>query len=294
VPEQQDANSTANVIARGMKLGGVRAPRPAKKEDVRVLTENRLMSIFGKEIDPSKNVVGAARTQKLKAIEKMLGLPFEQMWLNLDTPAYDLNDRLSYRTSKQIAEYMVKKTETGAITHSFGIKSSSGPDAAAQAMFNLLMNEDGLKATSVRWTEGIGGHGDSSEADIKTGGADYLFTKPKATMKPYSVATDNHAYFHFDPLRLYSRLDFWANYKDQYGKRMKETDPIGEIKPAKPTSGSGTYELMFKNGISWADLSIISVSPAVRERLVKMLLDNGVPPEKYGASSWDDLIPVKK
>ena len=294
VPEQQDANSTANVIARGMKLGGVRAPRPAKKEDVRVLTENRLMSIFGKETDPSKNVVGAARVQKLKAIEKMLGLPFEQMWLNLDTPAYDLNDRLSYRTSKAIAEYMVKKTETGAITHSFGIKSSSSPDAAAQAMFNLLMVEDGLKATSVRWTEGIGGHGDSSEADIKTGGADYLFTKPKATMKPYSVATDNHAYFHFDPIKLYSRLDFWANFKDQYGKRMKETDPIGEIKPAKPTSGSGTYELMFKNGISWADLSIISVSPAVRERLVKMLLDNGVPPEKYGASSWDDLIPVKK
>lgn len=294
VPEQQDATSTANAIARGMKLGGVRAPRPATKEDVRVLAENRLISIFGKEIDPAKNVVGAARKAKLKAIEKLLGLPYEQMWLNLDTPAYDLNDRLSYRTSNAIAEYMVKKTETGAITHSFGIKGANNADSAAQEMFNLLMLEDGLKATSVRWTEGIGGQGDSSDADIRTGGADYLFTKPKATMKPYSVAADSHAYFHFDPLKLYSRLDFWANFKDQYGKRMKETDPIGEIKPAKPTSGSGTYELMFKNGISWADLAIISVSPAVRERLVKMLLDNGVPPEKYGASSWDDLIPVKK
>ena len=294
VPSQPDANSTANVIGRGMKLAGVRVPRPAKKEDVRVLAENRLLSIFGRETDPAKNLVGAARAQKLKAVEKLLGLPFEQMWTNLDTPAYDLNDRLSYRASKAVAEYITKKTETGAITHSFGIKSGNGPETSAQAMFNLLMSEDGLKATAIRWTEGIGGHGESSESDIKTGGADYMFTKPKATMKPYSVSSDNHAYFHFDPMKLYSRLDFWANFKDQFGKRMKGVDPINEIKPAKPTSVSGTYELMFKNGISWADLSIISVSPKVRERLVELLLENGVPPEKFGASSWDDLIPVKK
>ena len=294
VPPQQDANSTANAIGRGLRLAGVRAPRAATTSDVRVLTENRLLSIFGKETDPAKNVVGTARTQKLKAIEKMLGLPFGQMWESLDVPSYDLNDRLSYRTSPAIAEYITKKTETGAITHSFPIKSGGGPDEIAAALFALLTGEDGLKSTSVRWTEGIGGHGESSEADIKTGGADYIFTKPKATMKPYSVSSDSHAYFHFDPMKLYSRLDFWANFKDQFGKRMKETDPISQIKPAKPNMPSGTFELMFKNGVSWADLSMISISPKVRERLVKMLLDNGLDPKKFGgAQSWDDLIPIK-
>lgn len=286
----QDANSTANIIGRAMKLAGVRAPRPARKEDVRVLAENRLLSIFGKETDPAINVVGNTRKAKLGAIEKLLGVPFDQMWANLDTPAYDLNDRLSYRTSRAVAEYIIKKTSTGAITHNFGIKGDGTPDESAQALFNLLMQEDGLKATSVRWTEGIGGQGDSSHKDITTGGADYLFTKPKAVMKLYEVGNDKTAYFHFDPQRLYSRLDFWANISDKFGKRFASTDPVGQIKP----KAGGTYELMFKNGISWADLAMISVTPQVREILVKMLLDSGVPPEKFGAQSYDDLIPVKK
>ena len=291
VPADMDDKQVAESMGRAMRIAGVNASRPATPEDVRVLNENRVISIFGKEIDPSENLVGPTRAQRLKQIEKKLGLTFDEMWATPNSPSYGgAAEQLEYRTSPAVAKWIMDHTGTKALTHLSGTPGNTASEAASW-VYDLLLDGAGLKSATARFTEGLPSYShvnSGQQSDLDNGSGEYVFTKPKGELKPYGVNGDQYVFWHFDAEKLFTRLDFWANRNDQYGKRRFGVDPMGEIK-----AGS-TYEVIFKRGITWADLAFISVSPDVRKILVERLTASGIDPkEKFGVDSWEDLVRSK-
>lgn len=291
IPADMDDKQVAESMGRAMRIAGVNASRPATPEDVRVLNENRVISIFGKEIDPSENLVGPTRAQRLKQIEKKLGLTFDEMWATPNSPSYGgAAEQLEYRTSPAVAKWIMDHTGTKALTHLSGTPGNTASEAASW-VYDLLLDGAGLKAATARFTEGLPSYShvnSGQQSDLDNGSGEYVFTKPKGDLKPYGVNGDQYVFWHFDAEKLFTRLDFWANRNDQYGKRRFGVDPMGEIK-----AGS-TYEVIFKRGITWADLAFISVSPDVRKILVERLTASGIDPkEKFGVDSWEDLVRSK-
>ena len=71
----------------------------------------------------------------------------------------------------------------------------------------------------------------------------------------------------FDAAGMLRRLDYYANTGDGWGVK-KPLDPRYKL--------SNTGEVMFKDGISWADLGQISIaSPEIRARVLELLLSSG-------------------
>ena len=57
---------------------------------------------------------------------------------------------------------------------------------------------------------------------------------------------------YFDPVKVYRRLDFYANYNDKYGARMTNQDVIAAAK-------TGAYEVMFKQRLGFEDMMAMVV-----------------------------------
>jgi hypothetical protein len=148
-------------------------------------------------------------------------------------------------------------------------------------MADLLSTpQGGLLSTTVRWTEGVGGKGMSSEQDVTTGGADYVFTKP--VKSAWSSSGSGNLVVYFDPVKLYERLDFYANYIDKYGKRFATQDIL-------KAAQVGAYELMFKNRISFDDLAVVLVgSEKQREKILEILRAKGI--IEFGGRPIEEVI----
>jgi hypothetical protein len=75
---------------------------------------------------------------------------------------------------------------------------------------------------------------------------------------------------YFDPVKLYQRLDFYANSGDSFGKRLVNQDVVNAAKV-------GAYELMFKHRISFDDLdSIVVTNQATRTAVIQKLRQMGI------------------
>jgi hypothetical protein len=110
---------------------------------------------------------------------------------------------------------------------------------------------------------------------MQTGGADYVFLTPKSTADGksnsalQSGASGTASYFVFDAAKLFTRLDFYANFKDKYGGRDTENDNVAN-------AGNGGYELMFKDRIPMDFVKNLVVRPDARNELIAKLIENGV------------------
>jgi hypothetical protein len=75
---------------------------------------------------------------------------------------------------------------------------------------------------------------------------------------------------YFDPVKVYQRLDFYANSGDNFGKRQVNQDVINAAKV-------GAYELMFKHRLSFDDLdSIVISTQAQRTAVIQKLRQMGI------------------
>lgn len=274
---QAPAGVTTEQISEALRTAGVQDVRPATPDDARILIENRLMSIFDGKTDATKNLKGADREASLARVKAKYDITADDVVITVGA-----SGRIETRLSKEKAQKIVDATKNpSAILHnissgyegkvSYSDSQEVRNEARAAWLVNLLATpQGGLLSTTTRWTEGIGTHGMSSGSDVGTGGADYVFTKPVKNMdkKVYGVS-DSDAVIYFDPLKVYQRLDFYANYTDSYGKRSSTQDIISAAKV-------GAYEVMFKNRLGFDEADSVVLSPAIRKLVLEKLRQRGI------------------
>jgi hypothetical protein len=271
---QAPADVTNEQIADALKKAGVSDVRPATPADSRVLVENRLMSIFDGKVDATKNPKGADREASLQRIKDKYGITPDDVVISTGA-----SGRIETRLSPEGAQKIVTATGSPtAIKHNITIPGFYGSSSTPEEQFELRTDwlskligtpQGGLLSTTTRWTEGIGASGMSSSADVGTGGADYVFTKPVKITDAKEFGT-NGVVMYFDPVKLYQRLDFYANSGDNFGKRQVNQDVINAAKV-------GAYELMFKHRISFDDLdSIVVTNQATRTAVIQKLRQMGI------------------
>jgi hypothetical protein len=271
---QAPADVTNEQIADALKKAGVSDVRPATPADSRILVENRLMSIFDGKVDATKNPKGADREASLQRIKDKYGITPDDVIVTTGA-----SGRIETRLSPEGAQKIVTATGSPtAIKHNITVPGFYGSSGTPEEQFELRTDwlskligtpQGGLLSTTTRWTEGIGASGMSSSADVGTGGADYVFTKPVKITDAKEFGT-NGVVMYFDPVKLYQRLDFYANSGDNFGKRQVNQDVINAAKV-------GAYELMFKHRISFDDLdSIVVANQATRTAVIQKLRQMGI------------------
>jgi len=283
--------TSPDAIANALATAGVEDVRPATQQDSKILIENRLMSIFGKQTNASKNPKGEEREAILSHIEQKWGITVDDVSI---VPGVD--GRIETRISPEAAQKIVEATgNPTAITHNLsprlkGVKydhSASDNTAYEEAVADWFVDiitcpQGALLSTTTRWSEGIGGTGMSSHRDVTTGGADYVFTK--SSKYPYGLTSGSGQIIpqvYFDPIKMYQRLDFYANYGDKFGKRAGNQDIIS-------AAHHGNYEVMFKHRIGFDSLLHITTTQAQRTRIIEKLRQKGI--TELGGRPLEEVI----
>jgi hypothetical protein len=286
---QAPVDATDDQIANALALAGVSEVRPATPADAQILIENRLMSIFDAKTDANTNPKGEKRTESLENVKNKWGLTVADVIVTTGA-----SGRVEYRLSEEGAKKIWEATgKPEALTHglrnpgvlSYNMSDEEKVKAMTDWVVNFVNNpQGGLLSTTTRWTEGVGGNGQSSTTDVGTGGADYVFTRPtkSADRKKYGTS-DWLPTLYFDPLKAYERLDFYANYTDAFGKRSKNKDVISAAKV-------GAYEVMFKQRLAWDDLDVMVVSKDIHQGVIEGLKAKGI--DTIGGRPIEEVIIV--
>ena len=178
-----------------------------------------------------------------------------------------------------VAKKIVEKTGVEGFSHSFTLTGLSPREVADKVIDILIANEDGtntpgLLSTHERWESGIQTTGASSNADMSTGGADYVFLgmhsegTSRLTQSKKNLHKTTLAQVFFDPVQILRNPSIWANKEDDYGMR-NHTDVIGNIK-------IGGHELMVKRHLGPEAARSMYVSMDVRNAILEKLHRRGV------------------
>jgi hypothetical protein len=286
---QAPVDATEDQIANALQLAGVSEVRPATPADSKILVENRLMSIFDAKTDANTNPKGEKRAESLAKVKDKWGLTVDDVVVTTGA-----SGRLEYRLSPEGAKKIWEATGKPAVINhslrnpgvlSYTMTEEEKDKAMTDWLINLVDNpQGGLLSTTTRWTEGVGVHGQSSAKDIETGGADYVFTRPSSNDGKKTYGTSDYVpTLYFDPLKLYERLDFYANYNDKFGARQKNKDVISAAKV-------GAYEVMFKQRLAWEDLDVMVVSSRIHAGVIEGLKARGI--TTIGGRPIEDVIIV--
>jgi hypothetical protein len=254
------------------------------------------MSIFDQQTDATKNYKGDERENSLKRIQEKYGITPDDVKMVIGA-----GGRVEMELSDAGVDVILEKTNNPAtIQHNvmvphFGGWMSTEPDMTdeerakrqAEWLANLLTTpQGGLLSTTVRWSEGVGGKGMSSDSDVATGGADYVFLKPLQNATANEYGSNGSTFMYFDPRKLYRRLDFYANYYDNFGTRKSNHDILTAAK-------TGAYELMFKHRVSFDALQTFFVSSdAMALSIINLLRSRGI--TDIGGRPLEDVIRAGK
>ena len=283
-----DDEPSEEVIKEALKIAGVRNPGPARPEDIKTLIENRLLSVFAGFTDADTNISDEKqRAQELDEIARSWGLTSDNVEVSINADGL-----LDMKIPESAAAYIVQQTKIKGFNHSLTIKQDlsrggGNPADSAEKIFNLLFTNDaeptlsGLLSTQERFDSGLQVPGMSSDTDMTTGGADYVYlqitdiSESRTADDPLKINNEDTAVMFFDPIETMRNLAIWANFLDQFGQR-KHDNVIKNIR-------SGGYEFMVKRHLGFEGLQSMVVSVDVRNALLKKFHDkkiteiNGIP-----------------
>lgn len=251
-----DENASAQDIEYALSQIGISAARPATKADVQQMAENKIIDLFGNKKLGSKNYSGELRAKVLSDFEETYGVSVSDVEY-----VQDGNDVYLVLPEEFGAKVAAKEGVTS-FSHSWTYDPNimgTTNEEKAQFIFNFLTDTK-IRPTTLRWGNGINTTGASSNTDGFGHGANYVFVRP-GTGGSYDMSMK------FNAAGMLRRLDYYANTGDGWGVK-KPLDPSYKL--------SNTGEVMFKDGISWADLGQISISnPEIRARVLELLLSSG-------------------
>ena len=289
IPGKPSAEKIDEIMSKLMP-----SARHSTQADVDLLKANRILSIL-KPAD--KEIAAKDLVEKKKYIDEVLGKYWGFKWDDVTTEL-DSEGRLRFLLPRSVAEKIMDRTGVAAINHSlkYGVVGATDRSTIKNIieLFTKLENRILLPTTS-RWTRGINYSGQSSEKDILTGGADYLFARPIDKVR-WGSNTALYKLF-FDPVELFRRTDWFAYAADSYGVRNPAAKTFfkgatkfdapnwfGELMAGRSIAGA---EIMFQGGI---DMSKVVAFP-IQERIQKDLFEefiklgiteiNGIPLDDF-------------
>ena len=300
-PSEQDVDDA-------MKIAGVRDPRPARRQDMRIVAENRLLSIFGgryasqlssqfgKPIpkhysDPSFNAAGDLRSETLERIKSEFGITADDMEINVGA-----NGLIEMLLPESVAQDLMALTGVDMFSHTFSTGLAVTPDEVSDVILDVLIGAEdgstvaGLQSTFERFSTGQQKFtGMSSETDMNTGGADYVYLSPRKeedwpANNPHESGWGSHSTIAatLDAKSLFRRSEIWANRYDNFGRRAHD-DIIGSLLP-------DSYEYMVKRHVGPEYISRMYVTKEVREQLLLKLEKFGIT-TMYGIPIEDFFVP---
>lgn len=285
--------ATEENIASILAQAGIEDVRPSTDADAKVLIENRLISMLAGKVDPTVNVSGTTRANILKQIEDEWGITPANV-----TMSTGAGGRVEMKLDEASAQKIVQKTGTALMEHQLSSNGSwyqkTGETeeeyherVADWFASRVLTPQGGLLATTTRWTEGIATHGMSSSADIATGGADYVFLRPRTEGTVRSTYSSAAPMIYFDANKMFQRLDFWANESDKFGKRSGK-NPLGQI-----YNNGGGAEIMFKHRVGYENAkALIVINDQVRAAYIKVFRARGI--TELGGVPIEQIIHTKE
>ena len=275
VPE----GTPADVIEKAMRRAGVVDARPATDVDAKTWIENRIISVFGGYTDASKNISSPTiRQSVLEGVEARFGLRPQDVEIVVGA-----DNRIEMRVPESVAEKLKVATGVEYFRHRLFVENDKRvKKLSGQERQNMIVDiisdmftsdrgsEGTLLSTTNRYYRGMkDAVGMSQSEDIRTGGADYIFTTPVSADYQLSAGTTSFS-FYYDPKILLRRIDFYTNEYDGYGARSESKDVIAATRP-------GSHETIFKGGIGPEALRYILVKTKFyKEMLVAALIDRGI------------------
>ena len=276
----EDASS--GDIQRALESLGVQQARPATDVDVNILKENKLITVFGKKRDGTKNFTGVLREQELQKIEKSFGITVDDLELEASESS---NQRPQFLLSQAKAQKIVDDYKISHFYHRVYTSDLSGSnlDPVVDRIINIF--EGGaLQSTTSRMlsTRGIG---QSSSDDLNRPAADYTFLYA-ATEGNISSSAGQFASDHWnddpgsdktvtiivDPVEMMRRVDFYTNPGDEWGAMADRIfDPYQNF-----NFFNSSGEAMFKYDIPISSFRGIAMTNALRQKIVAELKARGI------------------
>ena len=268
--------------------------RPSTQADVDLLKANRILSIF----QPANAELRAAEfAVKKKYIEDVVGKYWGFKWDEVETTLTG-EGRINFLLPKSVAQKIMKDTGIKQIDH--GLSYSVTGTRDEQTIENIIKlftdpTQNVLLPTTHRWTRGINYGGQSSEKDILTGGADYVFMRPRN----YSTEGVGGLYrYHYDPEEMFRRTDWFAYAADSYGIRNPQAKGFfkGSTSFSKPNwfgelmSSAPGAEIMFQGGVDRSMITRFPISSRIQMNLFTELLKRGI--TEINGKSLDEFFPV--
>jgi len=264
-------NPSDEEIAEALRIAGVNDPRPMTKRDLKVLAENKLISLFGGVGDPTINLTGAARQKVLNDIQARLGVTADDVVVQVGKDGL-----IEMKIPREVAQKIVDQRNLQGLTHALSLSSMTSEERAATVV-DVIANEFGvsLLSTQERFDLGIQYKGSSSDEDMNSGGADYVYLTMTgyddhrtATRSDRITTLDDSVFMFYSPAETLRRLDFWANEYDYFGGRV-HNDPVVNIRREG-------YELMVKRHLDSSTMESIYVSAELRNYILKEFHDRGI------------------
>ena len=291
-------DATEDQVAAALRAAGVQDVRAGTNEDLKVIAENRLLSIFKQHTDPAKNVEDQlTRDELLDSIKKTENVTVDDIEFRISDTG-----RVEMMFSEEKAKELAQRLEIDRFEHEVpnmragmmyyvdnpnimfgGISAVPREYTATAAAKSILrtMSANRLNSTMTRLLEGNQDTGLSSDSDIKKGSADYVFTTPmnaKTSLSDFTSEDSAHdlsnTIFVFSAEKLLRRLDIYGNREDHFGQRFNNHDIYAEIDLSTYRSA---YEAMFKHDVDFGEyLTYVSVAEDIRNEILDMLSQSGI------------------
>lgn len=267
-------NATPADIAKAMHDVGVDNPGPATKQDFRRLAENKLLSLFAKKTDAwvgNDSVKEPNRSKLLSEIQAKWSVTADDIEI-----LHGINGRIELRLPQKVADQIIQTNKARYFIHHLYGGESDLYTKIGKNPFKALLG------SAQRRRDGVGGEvgtGMSPGEDVGTGGADYVFTRPRETMGGQFAGN-----MVFDGRKVARRMDYFTRNGDKFGARKLIMDIITDTNP-------NAGETMFKQRMALDEaMGYFVNSETQRQTLIKKLKDHGV--THLGSRTVEEFIVV--
>jgi hypothetical protein len=281
-------DTTKEALEEALTNVGVASARPATEVDIKTVAENKLLTLFANLTDGKKNLTGVLRQQELQKIEKDWGVTAADVKVVPD----GTQGRLTYRLPEAVAQKIVDRTGLKPLHHNIGLSSvlpagETSNSVYDKSMSNLvrILSSGRLESTVARHISGDFGEGSSSERDVMGPGANYTFLYMNQQYG-HSKTGSSTIQMVFDPVKIVSKLGFYANRGDGYGTLpAPDTSTFDEIRERKDNG-----EFLVKDSLSFEDSIGVNINSKMVPELIDRLKAAGI--DTLGGMSLEDYFAV--
>lgn len=251
--------STSAEYQKVLENMGIKA-KPATAGDIKILGENKFISVMGGNHEYKKNFHGEDRQKNIDKLKAKYGVSPDDLHFGVDS-----NGDSKFFFSDEAVAKLQAYTKVSGFKHNL-----MGSGTASEQFFAMITGaHPGLLSTYQRWTHGIHASGMSSSADMASGAGDFLYTK---TLHDTSGLAEGGNSVGINAKAALKRIDVYGNQSDQgNGHHQLSSPPAFDLMKGSP------YEIQFKHGVPLSEWSHINIaSESERQKLIKRLIEHGI------------------